>query len=175
MRQLLVVGSLLGVLCLAAPADAGGRSWYLGLEGGVEFDGGSGADSGWGGFLTVGAGITSHVSLEAELGFRSTSADGFFFPVDIDQASLMLNAIYEAPLSEEVSFMMGVGLGGDQVSVDIIGFEESEVEVAAQLKLGLSLEVSEGTDLVANYRYMEMLTDSGINNSTVTVGVRFAL
>jgi opacity protein-like surface antigen len=178
MRKL-VVATFAGTLAMGAPADAGGRSWYLGLEGGVELDGGgqsvgSGADSGWAGLVTIGAGITSHLSLEAELGYRSTSSDGF--SADIDQLSVMANLVYEAPLSEVVTVAIGVGVGGDQVSLDYYsGFSKSEMEVAAQLKLGLSVDVSENTELIANYRYMESITSSPVDNSTLTVGVRFAL
>jgi opacity protein-like surface antigen len=168
MRQLLVWGSLVGVLTLAAPAGAGERSWYLGLEGGV------GADSGWAGLVTLGAGVTSHISLEAEVGYRYTTDEAFWM-VEVSQTSLMLNAVYEAPLSKEISVAIGVGVGADDVSVDSGFFEESEVEVAAQLKLGLSMDLGESTELVANYRYMEMITDSGIGNSTLTIGVRFDL
>jgi len=175
MRQLLVVGSLVSALALATPAGADQRSWYLGLEGGVEFDGGSGADNGWAGLLTIGAGITSHLSLEAELGYRTATIEGYSPSLDLNQSSLMLNAVYEAPLTKEISVAIGVGLGVDEVAVEYGSFEDSEVEVATQLKLGLSMEVSESTELVANYRYMEMITDSGIGNSTLTIGVRFAL
>lgn len=178
MRQLLVMGSLAGMLCFAASAEAGERPWYLGLEGGVEFDGdGSSSDNGWGTFATIGSGITSHISLEAELGYRATTVSAF--AVDIDQTSLMFNAIYEAPLGENVSVALGLGVGGEAVSYSstffFFGTDEEEVELAAQVKLGLNIAVSDSTDLVANYRYMSTLGDLDITNSTLTVGVRFAL
>jgi len=176
MRSLLVIGSLVSAFALAAPAGAGERPWYLGLEGGVEFDGiANEGDSGWAGLLTVGRGISSNVSFEAELGYRSTTDYGFS-EVDIEQTTLMLNAVFEAALSEEVSVAVGLGLGADNVSVEYWwGYSESEVEMASQLKLGLSLELSERTEIVANYRYVEMITDSGLSDSTLTVGVRFDL
>lgn len=171
MRQLLVVGSVVAVLSLAAPAGAGERPWYLGLEGGVELDG----DSGWAALVTVGRGIASNINLEAEFGYRGTSESGWL-PVDIDQASLMMNAVYEAPLSEQVSLALGVGAGADYVSVEYPwGSSESEVELAVQLKLGLNVELSESTDLVANFRYLETVTDSAIDNTTLTIGLRFDL
>jgi opacity protein-like surface antigen len=176
MRQLLMVGSLVSAVAFAAPADAGERPWYLGLEGGVEFDGiANSGDSGWAGLLTVGRGISSHVSFEAELGYRSTTDYGFS-EVDIEQTTLMLNAVFEAAISEEMSVAIGLGLGADNVSVEYWwGYSESEVEMASQLKLGVSLDVSESTEIVANYRYVEMITDSGLSDSTLTVGIRFDL
>lgn len=180
MRQL-VLGSLVAVLSVATSASAGDRNWYIALEAGIELDGGGssagGDDSGWAGLVTVGTGITSHLSLEAEVGYRTTSSDGFFaLSADVDQLSVMLNAVYEAPLSQAVSVAIGLGVGGDQVSLDYYsGFSKSEMEVAAQLKLGLSVAISENTELVANYRYMESITSSPVDNSTLTVGIRFGL
>jgi opacity protein-like surface antigen len=182
MRHLLVIGSLVSALALAAPTGAGERPWYLGLEGGVEFDGDGGSnDNGWGGFLTLGSGLTSHINLEAELGYRSTSAtffDGFgFSTVDIDQTSLMFNALYEAPLGDNASIVLGAGVGGENVSYSgfMFGADENEIELAAQVKLGVSVAVSESADLVANYRYMSTLGDLDVTNSTLTVGIRFDL
>ncbi len=176
MRHLLVLGSVVSALAFAAPAGADERPWYLALEGGVEFDGvASSGDSGWAGLLTVGRGVSSNVSFEAELGYRSTTDYGFG-EVDIEQTTLMLNAVFEAAISEDVSVAIGLGVGADNVAVEYSwGFSDSDVELASQLKLGLSLEVSESTEIVANYRYVEMLTDSGISDSTLTVGIRFDL
>jgi opacity protein-like surface antigen len=179
MRQLLVVGSLVSALALAAPTGAGERPWYLSLEAGAEFDGALyGHDAGWGGFVTVGRGLNSHLSLEAELGYRSTSDPEI--SVDIDQTSLMLNAIFEASLTDDLSASLGLGVGADRVHVELVGvpamqYSDSEIELATQLKVGLSLALSESTELVANYRYMEMVTDSGLDNGTLTIGVRFDL
>jgi opacity protein-like surface antigen len=176
-RLLVVVGSLVSAIALAAPTGAGERPWYLGLEGGVEFDGIANAgDSGWAGLLTVGRGISSNVSFEAELGYRSTTDNGMWPGVDVEQTTLMLNAVFEAAISKEVSVAIGLGLGADNVSVEYPwGSTASEVEMASQLKLGLSLDVSESTEIVANYRYVEMITDSGLSDSTLTVGIRFDL
>jgi opacity protein-like surface antigen len=174
----LIWGALASALVLAAPAGAGERSWYMGLEAGLELEGGGNsygydpADGGFAGLLTLGTGITSHLNLEGELGYRSTSDDG----IDIDQTTLLLNLVYEAPLSQDISIDLGVGVGADRVVVDYFGFfEESEIEAVAQFKIGLSLDISDSTELTANYRYVETLTDSAIDDSTVTVGMRFAL
>lgn len=176
MRQLLVVGPLVGALVFAAPTGASERGWYMGLEGGIEFDGdGSSNETGWAGLVTLGGGITSHINLEAELGYRSTSVNTLFEFVDIEQTSLMFNAVYEAPLSEEISFVVGLGVGGETVSYDgfVFGADENEIEMAAQVKLGLNVALSDSSDLVANYRYMTTVGDLDITNSTLTVGLSF--
>jgi opacity protein-like surface antigen len=164
---------------LATSAGAGERAWYVGIEGGVEFDGGSNVDdSGWAALVTIGRGLTDHLSLEGEVGYRSTSPAGglWWMASDIDQLSFMGNLIYEAPLGKEVSVAVGVGIGGDQVRQEYgSGFSKSEMEVMGQLKLGLSIAVTESTELVANYRYTESITSSPVDNSTLTVGLRFAL
>lgn len=149
----------------------------MGLEAGFERDGGGSGSIGFdggglAGLITLGTGITSHLNLEAELGYRSTSDDG----IDIDQTTLLLNVIYEAPLSKDVSIDLGVGVGADRVVVDYYGFfEDSEIEAVAQFKIGLSMDISDSTELMANYRYVETLTDSAIDDSTVTIGIRFEL
>lgn len=155
---------------LAAAADAGERSWYLSLEGGVEFEGGAPAnyDSGWAGLATIGTGITSHLSLEAEFGYRTTTGAGTWSAVDIDQTTLMLNAVYETPISKEVSFEIGLGAGGAHVSLG------RDNQIAAQLKLGLSVDLTDDIELVANYRYVEVFR-TFVDDSTVSVGIRFAL
>lgn len=180
MRKSLVMGSLVGALALAAPAGAGERSWYMGLEAGLEMDGGGrgspGFDGGgFAGLLTVGTGIGSHLNLEGELGYRSTSDDG----IDIDQTTLLLSVVYEAPLSKDISINIGVGVGADRVAVDynfgLFEISDSEIEAVAQFKIGLSMDISDSAELMANYRYVETLTDSAIDDSTLTVGIRFDL
>jgi opacity protein-like surface antigen len=176
MRQLFAVASVVGVLGLGTPAEAAERSWYMALDAGIETDGDAyGTDWGFGGFAAVGREVTSHLNVELEFGYRSTTDDGY----DIDQTSLMLNAIYEVPVTEDVSLSLGLGLGADRVRVgiDVPGFSwsDSEVEFASQLVLGANWEVSEGTDLLARFRYMETVTASAIDNATLTIGVRFEL
>jgi hypothetical protein len=175
MRQLLVVGLLVSALAFATPAGAGERPWYLGLEGGVELDGGSSGSSqddyGWAGLLTVGTGVSTHFSLEAELGYRTTDSYGYLgYGGGVDQTTLMLNAIYEMPLTKEVSFAAGVGVGGDKVSFG----GQSDMQIAAQLKLGLNVAISDNAELVTNFRYVEAFR-TYVDDCTVTVGIRFAL
>lgn len=180
MRQLVVMGSLVCALALAAPTGAGERSWYLGFEGGVELDGGGSNygedDSGWAGLVTVGTGVTSHISLEAELGYRTVSSDySGGLSSGVDQTTLMLNAVYETSLTKDVALAIGVGVGGAQVDYEYYwGGSHSDIEIAAQLKLGVSVAVSESTELVANYRYIEVFRTYA-DDSTLTVGIRFAL
>jgi hypothetical protein len=180
MRQLVVIGSLVSALALAAPTGAGERPWYLGLDAGIEFGGdgssyGTVDDNGWAGLLTVGQGITSHFNLEGELGIRSTDSTGYFANADISQLSFMVNANYEAPLSKDVSFEIGAGVGANLVDYEYVGgFSTTETKLATQLKLGAVLDVSEGTAVVATYRYMETW-GSDADNSTLTVGLRFDL
>jgi hypothetical protein len=181
----MMMGSVLGLLCFVPVADAGDRSWYLGLEGGIEFDGGGGsADNGWAGLATIGSGITSHISVEAEFGYRSTSLDfSFYAPdifIDFDQLSLMFNALYEAPIGEDAVLAIGLGVGGESIEANSpsaggMSIDEEAVELAGQLKLGVSIPVSESTEIVANYRYMTTFGDWEMTNSTLTLGVRFAL
>jgi len=180
MRHLLVLGSVVSALAFAAPAGADERPWYLGLDAGVEFGGdgssfGAVDDNGWAGLLTVGQGITPHLNLEGELGFRSTDSTGYFANADISQLSFMLNANYEAPLSETISVEIGAGIGANVVDYEYLGgYGTTETKLATQLKLGAVVDVSEGAAVVATYRYMETW-GSDADNSTLTIGLRFDL
>lgn len=187
MRQLLVMGSVVGALCLGAPADAGQRSWYIGLEAGPEFVGtahGSAisgdSDIGLAVLATIGRRLGTHFSLEGELGYRSTTDDGWWGPLDVDQISGMVNGIYDVPLGKDISLAIGAGVGFDRVEVQGFGWSDSELQLAAQIKLGLNFEIAEATDLSINYRFMTTFTgdypyNDDFDNSTLTVGIRFAL
>ena len=188
MRQL-VVGCLVGILCLATPANAGGRTWYFGIEGGLEFSGAeavySRSDSQGGALLaTIGSAISSRIYLEGELGIRSNQFEGSFGNVDAAQLTLMVNAIYEAPLSKEISIDLGVGIGTDFIVLDDGFGSDGDAKVAAQLKLGLNFALSEATAVTLDYRYLKGFGgdyylagggDKSIVNNTVTVGLRFDL
>jgi opacity protein-like surface antigen len=190
MRQL-VLGSLVGVVCLSMSASAGERAWYAGIEGGVEFAGNfndnsssSLDDTGLALFATLGRDLGPSFSLEGELGYRSTD-EQLYTLSDIDQISAMVNAVYELPLSEAFSLSIGAGLGLDYIQVQggapwwsSVPLDDSDVQAAAQLKFGLNYEIGETTDLSVNYRRMTTFeggTFTDIDNATLTIGLRFAL
>ena len=172
MRKLGLV-ALAIAMSMGVPAEAGKRDWYVGIEGGIEFDGWGKGDTGWAGLATLGKEITEHVSFEAELGYRSTT--NVWWPIDISQTSLMVNAVYDAQLTKEIGIELGIGAGVDRINFDYWFADFEETEYAGQFKAGLTFALTEETDLVASYRYVEMLSDSPVNNSTLTIGLRFAL
>lgn len=194
MRQL-VLGSLVGILSLSMSASAGERSWYVALEGGLEFEGGSNAGSyanasneGTAAFATFGTKISNNISLEGEFGYRSTGFDSYYFSmihVDVHQYSVMVNAVYEVPVTKELSLDFGVGLGVDQVQLDD-GYRPSagDTDIAGQLKLGLNLAIGEGAAVTLDYRYLRTFngefyldgpSGKGLRDDTVTVGLKFDL
>ena len=186
MRQL-ALGCVLGILSLAASASAGERNWYFGIEGGVERDGVyNESSSAWDSpalLATVGAMLSEHLSLEGEVGYRSTNNDGYY---DIEQITGTINAVYNVPVSDEFAISLGAGVGIDHLNFEptdpvifafFWGVDASDTQAALQFKLGAAFALSEGTDLVANYRMMKTFENewSDIRNSTLTVGLRFAL
>ncbi|MCE9522401.1 MAG: porin family protein [Alphaproteobacteria bacterium] len=188
MRRM-ILGAVVGMLGLSMSADAGDRTWYVAIEAGVESDGGQGSfwpneyNSGLALLATVGTRISNQVRLEGELGYRSNDVDSYSSSIDVNQYSLMANAVYEIPVSKELSFDIGMGLGLDHIELDSAFFSVSDTELAGQLKFGLSLAVSDATDLTLNYRYLRSFGgdfylaggDSGVRDSTWTVGLRFDL
>ncbi len=164
----------------AAGADAGERAWYIGIEGGAELDGHFSADAGTGYAIiaTVGHRLGPNFDLEGEIGYRS-ARDGAF-DYDVDQISVMLNGIYNVPLTEQLSFSVGGGLGVDFIHASFnffVPIEDDSVQLAAQFKTGLSFALSESTELVANYRYVKAFEGDFIEleSSTLSVGLKFAL
>lgn len=186
MRKL-ILAAVAAAMSVGVPAEAGKREWYVGIEGGAEFVGtahGSaitGDDEiGIAVLATIGRRLGTHFSLEGELGYRSTSDQLWVGEVDVNQVSMMVNAIYDLPLSDDISFGVGAGVGYDRVEVEGFGWSDDEIQIAAQIKLGLSFELSDSTDVSVNYRFMTTFgkdypyTDD-YDNSTLTVGLRFAL
>ncbi|MEQ1864125.1 MAG: outer membrane beta-barrel protein [Micropepsaceae bacterium] len=176
--------ALAASLCLSA--SAGERAWYFGIEGGAEFAGDYGNNSGYGVssagsavFATIGRKFGTRISLEGELGYRSADVN-LYSPGTINQISGMVNGVYEAPLTEEISLSVGAGIGVDQVEVkdSYYGFAYSisEIELAAQLKFGLTLALDESIAVTTNYRVMTTFVENGtgIDNNTLTVGLRIA-
>jgi opacity protein-like surface antigen len=173
--------ALVGLSSLGVAASAGEREWYFGVEGGVEFDGtyNEWHEDGLAILATAGRRITPHFSLEGEFGYRST----YDWLLDVSQTSVIVNAVYEAPLTEQISLSVGAGVGFDYIEIEYNGggflFSsiEGDLHSAAQLKLGLIFKVDEAIDVTANYRLMTALDNDvrGLDNATLTVGMRFSL
>jgi opacity protein-like surface antigen len=166
---------------IAGSAGAGEQGWYLGIEAGAEFDGHFDAqsDTGYAIMATVGHSLGQNFELEGEIGYRSASVTMFAY--DVDQFSVMLNAVYEAPLTEQLALNIGGGIGLDVIHASMPSFffpiDDSSVEFAAQFKAGLTYALSETTDVTATYRYMQAFEGdfTELDNSTLTVGLRFDL
>jgi opacity protein-like surface antigen len=171
-------------------ASAGERAWYVALEGGVELDGGAnstgyGDSNSWGpsAFATLGTEIAKNFRVEGELAYRATQYDVYWWHANVHQYSFMANVVYNAPITEEFSLDIGVGLGADHVKVDgPIYIDARETEVAAQLKLGLNYAISKTIDLTVDYRDLRSFGDlhlsgssGGVRDNTVTVGLKFDL
>jgi len=181
-----IVRFLLAVMSVAAPASAGEQSWYLAIEGGLEFGPDAqyarAEDTGVAVLGAVGGPIGSGFVLEGELGYRHTSLEFVdlccgVVEADVAQFTMMANALYNVPLGESVSLSFGVGAGLNNVGIFTDFFDDTSVEAAAQAKAGLSVAVSEGTDVIANFRYLATFAGDGsyrdVDDATVTVGVKF--
>jgi opacity protein-like surface antigen len=162
-------------------ANAGERQWYVGIEAGAELEGHADplADVGYAFIGTIGHRLGPNLSVEGEIGYRTTS-DPSFGTWDVEQISIMLNGVYSAPLTEQLSLNLGAGLGVDIVHERAFIFgvlENDDAVFAAQVKLGLSYAMSDSTDISVAYRYVEVSegTFTDLKNSTVTMGLQFSL
>lgn len=183
MRQLLVVGSLVGALALAAPAGADQRSWYLGLEAGAGTVSGNtsfGDDVAFAAMAVLGTEISDNLKIEGEFGYRTSSPTSY---ADVDQLSFIASLVYEVSLGKTMSWDLGVGGGIADTTVTSFGFEYGDTQTVLQLQTGLNFDISENTELNVNARYTTGLSGgdfapgnlNDINNITLSVGVTFGL
>ena len=161
----------------ALSADAGERQWYAALEGGAEIGGGEVAsvilaaplcgglgigpcgpdtslDTGWAAIGTIGVRVAPNVRLEGEVGYRSQTLGGLN---DLTQTTLMANALYDIPLSEELTLSLGGGLGYDWVDTGSGNrgpFAGDDSAFAYQLIAGLAYELSDNVELMLSYRHI---------------------
>lgn len=153
-------------------------------------------DTGWTGLAAVGLDIGKYFRVEAELGFRSNDASAH---EQVDQTTLMLNALVRLPLLENLSLVAGGGVGADEVSWDDFSVgpppkSDNQAVFAYQAVVGLNLDLTDRVGLFAKYRYLDApgvditgldvdwnsqttITIHGddLRSQSVTIGVQFAL
>ena len=197
---------------MAASAQAADRhGWYFGLEGGVvkvnnnshglltDID----YESGWAGLGEIGYAFNGHWRVELEGGYRRNEIDKISYlgatPVSQDSGDLrnytaMVNAIWDAPISNKWALSLGLGVGADHVRLQegFFGFSSSDSATvfAAQAMAGLTYQMSTHWDLFLNYRYLwadspsltttqcffgcgPVTDDLDITKHTLTIGFRY--
>jgi len=183
MRHLIFL-ALTASLSLAVTANSSEEPWYLGIEGGVELsgrhDGGTlpsaGEQLGPAVFGTLGREIDDNLRIEGEVGYRSSEQE-LGTMVDFTQLSAMVNLLYEAQISDDISLLVGGGAGVDYVEAEVWWTRDDDIQGAVQLKMGLDFAIADATDLTVAYRYMTTFSNGivDLDNSTVTIGLRFQM
>ena len=213
MRSLLLGAA--ASLALGSAANATTiNGWYVSLEGGGNWvedwdhtfafpgtaPGSASFDAGWAVLASVGYGFGGGWRAEFEAGYRDNDGDGATFSGaafpettlnwDMSEATLMLNVLYDIPLTERMSFSLGAGAGADFAMVDHNFFgtpvDDDHWSFAYQGIAGLNYAVGQQTDLFVNYRYMRVTdpefaflpigaTVSGddVVKHTATIGLRY--
>ena len=199
---------------LATSANAGTiNGWYVGLEGGgnwieewnhtqvtpgpVLTPATASYDTGWAAFGTVGYGF-NHWRLEFEGGYRDNDLDGYVkagvpFPSvtgELRETSLMLNALYDIPVTNRITLSLGAGAGADFAQIDFAlpAINDDNWSFAYQGLAGLSYDLTPQWALFVNYRYFRA-TDPSFDfrpvtatnfdgddfvKHTATIGLRYA-
>jgi OmpA-OmpF porin, OOP family len=160
------------------------NGWYVSLEGGanwvedwdhtqfttipVQTQIASAAfDTGWAVLASVGYGFGGGWRAEFEAGYRDNDIDAytsqgvpapFFTEGSLSEASLMMNVLYDIPITERMSFTLGAGAGGDFSQLEINGTAAQQLEddhwsFAYQGIAGLNYAIGQQTSLFVNYRY----------------------
>lgn len=186
----------------AAPAFADHHGWYLGLEGGGSWvddvdavahtfgepptSGTISFDSGWALFGTVGYAFGNHWRIEGEGSFRRNDTTSNV--ADLEEWSLMINALYDIDIGERTMVSLGAGVGYDNANFGAGPVEDDDGNIAIQGIAGLSYAISPGIDLTMTYRYLRVsepefelgggavqLNLDDVSKHAVTVGLRFDL
>jgi OmpA-OmpF porin, OOP family len=208
-------------LALGATANATTiNGWYVGLEGGANWiddwnqtfftTNGVGVitdtnltntsfDTGWAVLATTGYGFGGGWRAEFEAGYRDNDSDVFLLSgapftasVDLSEVSLMVNVLYDIPLTQRISLSLGAGAGADYVMYDITSpsgpADVDEWTFAYQGIAGLNYAVGQQTALFVNYRYFRAVEPDfdfrpatpsfadgdDLVKHTVTLGLRYA-
>lgn len=160
------------MLILAGVAHAGPTGWYIGLSGGANVIEDTNFkrtvaplsvpakfDTGWAVMGNVGYRWDSRWRMEFELAFRSNDFDttGPVSTGDVTQFTQMANLFLDLELSERTTFSLGVGVGGDLVTLNTApalgNISEDDYVLAGQLIAQLSYAVSQRLDLYLDARY----------------------
>ena len=114
-----------------------------------------------------------------ELSLRSNSLNDRGFEGDYDSYAFMANGIYDFPISSQFKPYIGAGIGlvhlGDgDLDDQVLGY---------QLLAGISYNISESTDFVVGYRYLDtedakfkddgIIIDASYQTQNIEVGFRF--
>jgi opacity protein-like surface antigen len=194
---------LLGaVASIAFAGTAHAAGWYIGVEagisstedmdavgtiGGLPTSGSLPVDSGWALLGTVGHELGPHWRLEGEVGYRSNETDTGGY-IEISELSLMVNVLYDIPVSPSMDFSLGLGAGYDQTTFEFGGAEVDDSDFAWQGILGFDWALGPQTDLTLRYRYFNaggasLSAGAGIasvdfddvTKHTLTAGIRFKM
>jgi opacity protein-like surface antigen len=181
-----VVGLASVAACLSAGANE--QKWYASLEGGASATGISGmathiglcgilfgcpplpdgtTESGWSVVGAVGRHFSKNFRVELELGIHDGSFEG---AGGFSDTTLIVNAIYDIPLSSEFTASFGAGLGLDWASTDtpsLVGATNETTALASQILAGISYAVSEKTALTFTTRY---ISTSGSDDLQAQIG-----
>lgn len=194
--------ALSGLVVLPSAARAEGP-WYLNLSAGylqfqdlditddgtkgtIEYEGGYAINAG------VGYRVTKNLRAELELGYGSSSIDGFktlglSFPMnaDVDMWSLTANVFYDFDTGSAFRPYVGLGAGvahteiGDAIVAGVPAPGDESDDFTMLGEVGASFDVRPGLALVPAYRYMHVFSsESDTDDSTAHVfkiGVRFDL
>ena len=206
-HKALLMGAV-ACIALAGTADAAHfHAWYVGLEAGASWIDDTDAviavsgeislppipgtiefDSGWAVFATAGYAFDNHWRLEGELGYRANDTTSGI--ADVTEWSIMLNALYDIPISEKLDLSLGAGVGYDQATLDFGGADEFDGNIAYQGIVGLNYALGSRTDLTLTYRYLVVeepnfafavpggaftVDADNVNKHAVTIGLRYDL
>lgn len=217
-----ILAATAAIAVMGAPAFAGQsqpQGWYIGAGAGgnwaqdldtlttfssstLEVE----TDEGWAVVGSVGKRFDNSLRLELELGYRENDVDAVIYggipqPViggDVTQTSLMLNALFDIPITEKFGLSLGAGIGGAWVDLSAGTFvgptfstwlteDDEGFYFAYQGIAEASYDITSQVELFASYRYhvvsdVDVITfpngipldgQTDIDNHTALIGLRY--
>lgn len=203
--------ALAGASLLALASSASAAGWYIGI--------GSGANSPIDTTVTVRNGaVSASTSATFDDTYRVAAVGGYavgnfrvegefnytkpaltkddaqavgFDSLEIQESTLLVNALYDYPLSDKWALTVGVGVGASGMDMNYtVGMTHKGTDVSGfvwQLIAGTSVKVSDHTTLQFDYRYSDIrdvnfqltssssITTSSAASHNVMVSLRYAL
>lgn len=212
----LLAGATLSLLLSASAKASSTEGWYASLEGGgvwvqawdhirttaercytVTKPATAKFETGWAGLGSIGYGM-NHWRVEIEGGYRQNNLGRYIkngwtlsdTSGDLTEITAMLNVLYDVPLTEAISFSLGMGAGGDYAEFNFDlpwhDINHDDWRFAYQGIAGLNYALTSSLAMYVNYRYLNAdgpkfdadpwlsIDGEDLHKHTATLGLRYA-
>ena len=154
------IHAMMLLVVLAAPALAQEGHWYLSVKGGINAgpegtELGAAIETETGGAFLLAVGYDfARFRLEGELSGRSNDLD-VAVGGKVTNGALMVNGVYEVPLTDQFTPFVLVGLGTSRIEAEVrvLDYEDDKTAFAYQAGVGVEYPMTPNLSLEVSYRF----------------------